>query len=149
MPQNLKRRGNVFWFRLRIPTDHVRFIHRHELARSLHTGDLRLAKRRMLIAAMAAHNLLEVAKGRPMEKAYADKLIEAFASAEIERLGELDFLAPHSKSVADIKSFYDRARPALNSVRWSPATGQFAKLGSPIQKDEPDGGTTEAVFSGF
>jgi transposase-like protein len=34
-------------------------------------------------------------------------------------------------------------------VRWSPATGQFAKLGSPIQQDEPDGGTTEAVFSGF
>jgi hypothetical protein len=35
------------------------------------------------------------------------------------------------------------------SLRWSPGTGQFAKLGSPIQKDEPDGGTTEAVFSGF
>jgi hypothetical protein len=37
----------------------------------------------------------------------------------------------------------------LDALRWSPATGQFAKLGSPIQKDEPDGGTTEAVFSGF
>jgi hypothetical protein len=40
-------------------------------------------------------------------------------------------------------------RTVLQILRWSPATGQFAKLGSPIQKDEPDGGTTEAVFSGF
>jgi len=46
-------------------------------------------------------------------------------------------------------AFLDGLLSGVERMRWSPSGGQLAKLGSPIRKDEPDDGETEAVFSGF
>jgi hypothetical protein len=41
----LRRRGNVYWTRIKVPADLKRRIHREHIEKSLRTGDLREAQR--------------------------------------------------------------------------------------------------------
>ena len=63
---NVVQRGRTFHFRRRIPADLRRRIGRHELVRSLGTGDIRAAKLRACRLYVAAEELFSTLRATPM-----------------------------------------------------------------------------------
>ena len=92
---------------------------------------------RAMTAALCRKRPSPLASGQP----------RTWACGIVYALGQLNFLQDKSfkpyMSTADLCAAFG---VGVSTVRWSPDFGQSVKLGSPDEKDGPDGGQAEAVW---
>lgn len=111
---NVRRRGAVYHFRLRLPADLVDRFGRPELARSLKTTSPSEARRRAAVAARLAYEMFTTVRDSPdMTPDEIATLARRFYDATLTEQRELAALAPFSPRAAEQKALEDAQRPGI------------------------------------
>lgn len=112
---HLQKRGNVYYFRYRIPSDLVEMFGKPEIKHSLKTKDLREAKTLLAVSLVEAEREFDEARGRRVD----------------ERLDAIDPTSPQSsvRHVPSPKEYYDQVRLNNDTYRES--------VYSKVENDQP------------
>lgn len=86
----LVRRGEVFWFRIRISRELTAIIGRKEVSRSLSTADATIARRRLALVLVRWHEMVDVIRhDMSLSREQVSGLVRDFVQTEIERFETL------------------------------------------------------------